>query len=345
MTLRHRAIPRTGLTDRADPSYAADGPLAGSATVWFDSVAVLTDGVMTEGLFYSELTDVVRSRLSDRRPDICGLSLDRPRIMGILNVTPDSFSDGGQFSAVENAVKRAVEMAQFADILDIGGESTRPGAATVPVAEEIHRTAPVIRAIRAAGITTPISIDTRKSAVAAAALAAGADMVNDVSGLTYDPAMAGLVADAGVPVCIMHAQGDPATMQVAPHYADVVQDVFTWFETRLAAAEMAGIRRANIILDPGIGFGKTLQHNLSILRQVSLYHDLGLPLLLGASRKGFIGKISGAAQASDRMPGSVAVALHGVAQGVQILRVHDVAETRQALSLQQAIDGTTEHDA
>src|SRR5690606_37547799 len=182
------------------------------------------DGRMTEGLFYNELTDAVRARLSARRPDICGLSLDRPRIMGILNVTPDSFSDGGQFSTLDRAVARAAQMAQTADILDIGGESTRPGAEPVPVPEEISRTAPVIRAIRAAGITTPISIDTRKAAVAAAALEAGANMVNDVSGLTYDPAMAGLVADANVPVCIMHTRGDPATMQDAPRYDDVVQD-------------------------------------------------------------------------------------------------------------------------
>jgi len=345
VSLRFRATPRTGLIDRAHPSHDADGPLAGSATVWFDSVAVLDNGHMTEGLPYSELTDLVRARLSDLRPDICGLTLDRPRIMGILNVTPDSFSDGGRFDRLENAVKRAMDMAQTADILDIGGESTRPGAATVPEAEEVRRIAPVIRAIRAAGITTPISIDTRKAAVAAAALDAGADMVNDVSGMTHDPAMAALVASAQVPVCIMHAQGNPATMQDAPAYEDVVRDVFTWLENRIQAASEAGIRQKNIIIDPGIGFGKTLQHNLSILRQLSLYHDLGLPILLGASRKRFIGTIGGATQAGDRMPGSVAVALHGAAQGVQILRVHDVAETRQALSLQQALNGTTGHDA
>jgi len=345
VSLRFRATPRTGPSDRSHPSDLAIGPLAGSTTVWFDSVAVLENGRMTERLLYSDLTGVVRARLSERRPAICGLALDQPRIMGILNVTPDSFSDGGQFDALESAVKRAAEMAQSADILDIGGESTRPGAAYVPVAEEIRRTAPVIRAIRAAGITAPISIDTRKAAVAAAALDAGAEMVNDVSGLTHDPAMAALVAAAQVPVCVMHAQGDPATMQDAPRYDDVVWDVFSWLENRIAAATKAGIRRENIIIDPGIGFGKTLQHNLSILQQLSLYHDLGSPILLGASRKRFIGTIGGAAQTSDRMPGSVAVALHGAAQGVQILRVHDATETRQALSLQQAVNGTTGHDA
>jgi dihydropteroate synthase len=226
-----------------------------------------------------------------------------------------------------------------ADILDIGGESTRPGADTVPVAQEINRTAPVIEAIRAAGITTPISIDTRKAAVAQAALDAGADMVNDVSAMRFDPDMAALVAKRDVPVCLMHAQGDPKTMQTDPTYADVVQEVAEYLHHRIKVAEEAGIARARIIVDPGIGFGKTLQHNVSLLRHLAVYHDLGCPILLGASRKGFIGTLGGAKVARDRMPGSVAVALHGAGQGVQILRVHDVNETRQALSLHLAING------
>ncbi len=325
--------------DRAEPRYEADAPLAGSATVWFDSIDIFRDGQKVEELLCSEVNADVRQRLSAPRPDLCGLTLDRPRIMGILNVTPDSFSDGGDLSTVRLAVARAERLSRVADILDIGGESTRPGAIPIPDTEEIARTAPVIRAIRDAGITTPISIDTRKAVVAAAALSAGADMVNDVSALTFDPEMAALVAQSGVPVCLMHAQGDPQTMQDDPRYADVVHDILDWLEARVEAATAAGIARARIVIDPGIGFGKTLQHNLTVLRHLSLYHDLGLPLLLGASRKRFIGTIGGTEDPRARMPGSLAVALFGAGQGVHVLRVHDVAETRQALSLQQALIG------
>nr|WP_237693237.1 dihydropteroate synthase [Octadecabacter algicola] len=281
----------------------------------------------------------VRERISAPRTPLCGLTLDRPRIMGILNVTPDSFSDGGDLATVNQAVARARLMAQDADILDIGGESTRPGAVEVDVQEEVTRTAPVIRAIRDAGITTPISIDTRKAAVAAAALAAGADMVNDVTALRFDPDMAAVVADAAVPVCLMHSVETPVTMQDDPKYDDVVLDVFDHLAERIECAVSAGISHDLIITDPGIGFGKTLQHNVTLLRHLAIYHDLGLPILLGASRKRFIGTISETDVAADRMAGSVAVALHGAAQGVQILRVHDTKETRQALSLQKALSG------
>lgn len=280
------------------------------------------------------------ARLSGMRPDLCGLTLDRPRIMGIINATPDSFSDGGDAATVAAALARARAMEGLADILDIGGESTRPGAEEVPVAEEIARVVPVIAAIRDAGIATPISVDTRKAAVAGAALAAGADMVNDVSALGFDPEMAPLVAAAGVPVCLMHAQGDPATMQLAPRYGDVLAEVFDALAARVARAEAAGIARARILVDPGIGFGKDMGHNVTLLRGLSLFHDLGCALLLGASRKRFIGTLgaaAGGASAKDRMAGSVAVALHGAAQGAHVLRVHDVFETRQALNLQLAL--------
>ena len=271
-------------------------------------------------------------------PDLCGLTLDRPRIMGILNVTPDSFSDGGAHDGLEAAVARAEIMACDADILDIGGESTRPGAAEVPVDEEIRRTAPVIRAIRAAGITTPISIDTRKALVAKAALDAGADMVNDVSALEFDPGMAGLVAARGVPICLMHMRGVPETMQGMTGYDDVVQDVFDGLQARISAAIDAGITRAQLIVDPGIGFGKTTKQCVTLLRGLARYHDLGLPVLVGASRKRFIGEITGAELAQDRVAGSVAVALHAAGQGAHILRVHDTYETRQALDLYLAIN-------
>lgn len=326
MTTYHQPIARSG-----NPRPEGALPLAGIETVWWNE---------TLETVASDIDAATLHRLSALRAPLAGLSLDRPRIMGILNITPDSFSDGGQVFAVEAALDRARKMAAEADILDIGGESTRPGSAAVPEKDEISRVVPVIEAIRAAGITTPISIDTRKASVAAAALDAGADIVNDVAAMTYDSAMAGLVVERGVPVCLMHAQGDPETMQNDPRYDDVVRDVYDWLVERIAAAVSAGISRDKIIADPGIGFGKTLQHNVSLLQNLSIYHDLGCPILLGASRKRFIGTIGNAPDPLDRTAGSVAVALHGAAQAVQILRVHDTFETRQALSLQQAIFGT-----
>jgi dihydropteroate synthase len=217
--------------------------------------------------------------------------------------------------------------------LDIGGESTRPGAAEVPVADEIARTAPVIAALRAGGIKTAISIDTRKAAVAEAALAAGASIVNDVSAFGFDPRLKAVTAQSGAPVCLMHAQGAPQTMQDDPRYGDVLLDVYDFLAARLAEAEAAGIPRARIMVDPGIGFGKTLAHNLTLIRGLSLFHSLGCPILLGVSRKKFIGTVGAESDATRRTPGSVAVALAGVAQGAQVLRVHDVWETRQALAL------------
>lgn len=270
---------------------------------------------------------------------IAGLALTRPTIMGIVNVTPDSFSDGGQFDSRDLAVAHAQRLLdQGADILDIGGESTRPGAAEVPVDEEIARTAPVIAALRAAGVRVPISIDTRKAAVARAALDAGASIVNDVSALTWDRDMAGLIAEAGAPVCLMHAQGTPQTMQKSPEYKDVRFDVHDWLLQALARAEAAGIARDRVILDPGIGFGKTVAHNLYLLSHLALLHGTGCVILLGASRKRFIGVLGGAEDPATRLSGSLAVAMHGAGQGAQILRVHDVEETRQALALWRAMN-------
>jgi dihydropteroate synthase len=283
----------------------------------------------------------VLHRLTAPRPDFDGLTLNRPRLMGILNVTPDSFSDGGRYLSPEAALAQGRQIAQAAEIVDIGGESTRPGAAEVPVAEEIARTVPVIQALRAGDMRCPISIDTRKALVAAAALQAGATLVNDVSALGFDPALGPLVAKAKVPVILMHAQGTPATMQDDPTYGDVLLDVYDALASRIAAAVALGIDPAKIVIDPGIGFGKTAAHNLTLIRGLSLLHALGCPILLGASRKRFIGSIGGAASAETRMPGSLAVALAGFAQGVQITRVHDVAETRQALRLWQSLN--TDH--
>jgi len=277
--------------------------------------------------------------LTRARARLCGLDWARPRIMGILNVTPDSFSDGGRFAGFDAARRHAADMiAAGADILDIGGESTRPGAAEVPIAEEIARTVPLIRALRADGITAPLSIDTRKARVAAAALEAGADFVNDVSALTWDRDMARVVAEARVPLCLMHAQGTPQSMQIAPQYSDVNFDVYDWLSKAVARAEAAGIDRAHLIVDPGIGFGKTLEHNLALLHRLAMLHGLGCVILLGASRKRFIGTVSSVEDAGARVAGSVAVALHAASQGAQILRVHDVDETRQALALWQALN-------
>ena len=312
-------------------------PLAGGA-LWFSSVERLERGRAGEVVPAHE-AGAALDALAAPRAGFAGLSMAAPRIMGILNVTPDSFSDGGRSLAAGDALAQARAMAAGADILDIGGESTRPGAEPVALEEEIARTAPVIAALRAGGMETPISIDTRKTAVAAAALEAGAQVVNDVAALTYDPALGPLAAARGAPVILMHHQGTPETMQADPRYDDVLLDVYDWLAERLAAALALGIPRDRIALDPGIGFGKTVQHNLALLRGLSLFHGLGCPVLLGASRKRFIGSIGGGAEAQARMPGSVAVALAGVAQGVQMIRVHDVAETRQALLLWQAING------
>jgi dihydropteroate synthase len=331
----HRPI---AMTDPCRPDGAL--PLAGG-WCWFSTVEVLSRTAPPRLVSVRDLPPEVRDRLSAPRPDFAGLTMQRPRIMGILNVTPDSFSDGGLFLRPEAAVMQARQMAAGADIIDIGGESTRPGAAEVAEADEVSRTRPVIAALRAGGLDLAVSIDTRKAAVAGAALAAGASLVNDVTALRFDPDMAGLVAKAGCPVVLMHSIATPATMQDDPHYDDVLLDVFDALAARVAVAEVAGIARARIAVDPGIGFGKTLQHNLTLLARLSLFHDLGLPVLLGASRKRFIGTVAAEADAQRRMPGSLAMALHGVGQGMQMIRVHDVAETRQALSLWQAVTGET----
>jgi dihydropteroate synthase len=332
MTARYRPILQT---DAARPEGALS--LAGG-WCWFTTLERLDRDGSARLVDQDRAPPDLLARLTAPRAALAGLTFDRPRLMGILNVTPDSFSDGGLFDRPETALAQARAMARDADIIDIGGESTRPGAADVPVTDEIARTAPVIAALRA-GIATPISIDTRKSAVARAALDAGADILNDVAALTHDPALGPLAAGAGCPVILMHSRGTPATMQNAPHYANVALDVYDFLEERLAHADSIGIARDRIILDPGIGFGKTLQHNVRLLSALSLYHGLGCPLLLGASRKRFIGTLTGTDDPRDRLAGSVAVALHALRQGVQILRVHDTFETRQAVSLQMALIG------
>ncbi|MGL4967571.1 MAG: dihydropteroate synthase [Inquilinus sp.] len=281
-------------------------------------------------------------KLSRPRLAFAGLALDRPRLMGIVNVTPDSFSDGGDFADSGRAIAQGLALAEAgAEILDIGGESTRPGSAPVSAEEEIARIDPVIRDLANRGLA--VSVDTRHALVMQAALAAGARIVNDVTGLTGDPASLGVVARAGCPVVLMHIQGEPRTMQQDPVYDDVLLDVCDWLEERVAACAAAGIPPGRIAIDPGIGFGKKpLTHNLPLLRGLSLLHGIGCAVLLGVSRKRFIGSLSGAADPKGRVPGSIAAGLYGVAQGVQILRVHDVAETRQALVVWSVLQAGTE---
>ena len=333
----YRAIPQS---DAARPEGACH--LAGGWT-WFSHVEVLARGAAPEVIPAQDVPGEVLEAMTTPRAAIGPLDMGEPQVMGILNVTPDSFSDGGAHDGPEAALARAEAMvAQGATLIDIGGESTRPGAVEVPVAEEIRRTAPVIESV-AKALDVPISIDTRKADVAREALDAGALMVNDVAGFTFDPALAPLCAARGAPVCVMHAQGDPETMQDDPRYDDVLLDVYDYLEARIAALEAAGIPRRRIVTDPGIGFGKTMAHNLALLARLSLFHSLGCPILLGASRKGFIKVIGHAPEPEKRVGGSVSVALEGIAQGVQIVRVHDVEETRQAVRLWQAVT-TGEYD-
>ena len=275
----------------------------------------------------------ISTRLTASRAPIANLDFARPSVVAILNVTPDSFSDGGRHATVAQAAAAARAMiAAGAALVDVGGESTRPRAPLVSLDEELARVGPVLDALGG----TPSSIDTRKGAVMARALDAGAALVNDVSALTYDPAALALVAARGCPVVLMHAQGTPQTMQDAPVYDDVLLDVYDWLEARIDACVTAGIVRASIIVDPGIGFGKTLAHNLDLLRGLSLLHGLGCPIMLGVSRKKMIGRLSGA-EVADRLPGSLALALHGLGQGVQLLRVHDVGATVQAVRVWEAL--------
>lgn len=258
-------------------------------------------------------------------------------IMGILNVTPDSFHDGGLYLTAEVAIRRAREMAAVgAGIIDVGGESTHPGAEKVTVAEEIRRVVPVIEAI-AGEPGIPVSIDTSKAEVASEALRAGARMINDVTALRGDPGMVAVAAGAACPVCLMHMQGDPASMQKDPSYEDVVAEIIQFFHERIEWAVERGIRRENIILDPGIGFGKKLEHNLAIIKNFDKFNALGQPLMVGASRKSFIGMIMDDGGSGDRLPGTIATNILAYQKGARIFRVHDAAGNYQAIKVAAAV--------
>ncbi len=261
-------------------------------------------------------------------------------VMGILNITPDSFSDGDKFLTFDNALKQAEKLInEGADIIDIGGESTRPGAAKVPEQEELARVLPVIKALREQYPDLPLSIDTYKAQVAAAAMAAGADLINDISGFNFDPKMARVAAETDAYCSLMHIQGTPDAMQKEPRYDDLFAEISCYFEKSIALAEAAGVKREKIILDPGIGFGKTLEHNLLLLKHLAEFTGFGLPLLLGTSRKSFISKLTDA-EVDNRLPASLATIAQGLTNGANIVRVHDVAATRQVVTVIDAINNS-----
>lgn len=317
----------------------AGGPIAFTAAVLIEGEAGNSQRRLSAAATLKNVRDAdlakVLARVTSPRPPFAGLDLARPALMGIVNVTPDSFSDGGLYDTTEGAIVHAAGLAtEGAAIVDIGGESTRPGADTVEDDEELARVLPVLEGL--AGSSAIISIDTRKSEVAKAAAKVGAKILNDVSAFSYDPACMTVAAETGLDVVLMHAQGEPKTMQDDPTYDDVALEVFDYLEARIEACVAAGIPRARIAADPGLGFGKTLAHNLTVLANISLFHGLGVPLLVGASRKRFIGGLGQGRDPRSRDPGSQAAAIASVAQGAQILRVHDVAGTRQALDVWRA---------
>lgn len=324
----------------------ADGMLAFTAagliwredgTAWLAmmSFAELSAWAEAEGEDMARHVGRLVRRIGAARADWAGLAMDRPRLMGIVNATPDSFSDGGRNLAADTAVANALDMvAAGADIIDVGGESTRPGAAPVPVDEEIARVVPIIRTLAERGVV--VSVDTRHAPVMAAALQAGARIVNDVTALE-GPGSLEVVANSDAAVILMHMQGQPQTMQEQPVYDCAPLDVHDYLAARLAACEAAGIGRDRVMVDPGIGFGKTAAHNAQIVAALPLLHGLGCPLLLAASRKSFVAHVSRGEAAAARLAGTIAVHQAGLAAGAHLLRVHDVAEAAQALAVWRAL--------
>lgn len=289
-----------------------------------------------EGAAIAAHIESLLDRLTAARPSFAGLSLDRPRIMGIVNVTPDSFSDGGEHMDLDSAVAHGLALLEAgADILDIGGESTRPGSGEMDPELEAGRVTPVIRALAERGAV--LSVDTRHAPVMAQAVEAGAAIINDIAALEGDPEALGVAARSKAAVVLMHMRGTPVGMQEDPRYASAALDIYDYLAGRVAACEVAGIPRARLSVDAGIGFGKTVTHNAELLGQQALFHTLGAPILLGVSRKSFIGRLSRGEAPKQRVAGSIAAALAGLERGVQIVRVHDVAETAQAVAVWRAI--------
>ena len=275
--------------------------------------------------------DTALERLSATRPEIVSVGHKRPKIVGVLNVTPDSFSDGGKFDSTDDAIRHGVTMIEEgADLIDIGGESTRPGADPVSPEEQCRRILPVVEGLAR---RVPVSVDTQSATVMQKSLEAGADIINDVSALSADPHALDVVATADCPVILMHSLRAPKTMQAAPHYRDVRLDITDYLDSRIRACVSGGITREKIIIDPGIGFGQNDEHIALLIRDLAVLHGLGCPLMLGASRKSFIARVDRPGPAAGRLGGSVAAAILGLARGVQFLRVHDIAQTRQAVTI------------
>ena len=330
-----------------DSPFGHDGRVARLAggLNWFSAVELIridghtrtaTELVSVEGIesgFDDNMAAQWAALTSPRPPLQLGsrtIRLDQPQVMGIVNATPDSFSDGGEYPDAAAAAEAGARMtADGAAIVDVGGESTRPGARSIWEGDEIERIAPVIRPLAGGGAA--VSVDTRKADVMTAAVAAGAQMINDVSALTYDARSAEIAAGLKVPVVLMHHRGAPEVMQDDPRYDDVLVEIYLWLEERIAAAIEAGVAREQVLVDPGFGFGKNVGHNLELMNGLALFHSLGCPLVVGASRKRTIGALSNEAPVDKRVAGSIAFALKAVEQGAQIVRVHDVFETVQAL--------------
>ena len=353
---RSPALPRGFLSKGEDPAcriyLCPIGPFSGG-TLAFSACQVLVrrereivettasvgdidEWSRAEGASIGAHVSGLLERLALSPPPFAGLALGRPLIMGIVNVTPDSFSDGGETADAASAIARGRAMHEAgADIIDVGGESARPGAQPLAPAEELARVLPVVGELAEAGVV--VSIDSRRAQVMKAALEGGARIVNDITALAGDPDSLGVVAASRAAVVLMHMQGTPATMQDEPKYEHAPLDIYDELAARVAACAAAGIERARIAVDPGIGFGKTLDDNLEILDRLALLRGIGCAVLLGASRKSFVGRLGAGAPAPTRLPGSLAAALAAVARGANIVRVHDVAETRQALDVWEAI--------
>ncbi len=340
-----------GIAGRLAVEQGKAGLIAGAWSAFSLVEVVRRDGerVKRNWLSYPEVAASSEMALSGlltqitaTRVPIAGLPMTEPQIMGIVNVTPDSFSDGGQFLASDAAIAHGQQLQRDdASMLDIGGESTRPGAEPVSDDQEIERVVPVLKGLKGlANVNAILSIDTRKPSVMKHAAAAGAGFINDVTALTFSPDSLTTAAKTGLPICLMHSQGTPQTMQNNPQYDEVVLDVYDYLSDRIAACLQAGIDKNRIIIDPGIGFGKAVRHNLALIDEVAMFHGLGVPILLGASRKSFIGAVVGDKDANKRLPGSLAAALNGLQSGVQILRVHDVGETVQAVQIWQASENS-----
>lgn len=308
------------------------------------SVDVLEAWARGEGAIIARWFDEALKRLTRPRPGLAGLSFDRPLLMGVLNVTPDSFSDGGMFLDPATAIAHGSRMLEAgAGIVDVGGESTRPRSNGPSVVDELARVIPVVSALAAAGI--PVSIDTRRAQVMAAALDAGAKLVNDVSALTADKESLALVATRNVPVVLMHMRGEPATMHLKTGYAHAPLDVYDELAARLEACAAAGIAAERIVLDPGLGFAKTSAQNAQVMAELALYHGLGCALAVGASRKGLVSAVKRGSTPQERLPASLAAALLALDQGAHVLRIHDVAETAQALAVWRAVRGLADPPA